>query len=539
MFSQKVSKTSTIILLPLLAAGAGLFSQTASASEDFINNFWSGPVKFFECRLGLLNSTPIGLPRCMQASNIFEHQKMLNDIANANGGNRAAGLKGYDDSVDYVRSTLERAGYTVTLNSFPFNAFYPQGPGTLQVVDGAAYEFDTEFAYLTQTEAGNITGAVQAVDLQLGPDNASTSGCEIEDFEGFTAGNIALVQRGTCGFGDKASNAAAAGATGVIVFNQGNSDDRMGVINATLGDEYAGGIPAVFASYDVGVALSELGNASVNLVVDVVREQTDNFNVIAETKRGNSDNVIVVGAHLDSIFEGPGMNDNGGGAAALLELALQMKKARVKNKVRFAWWGAEEAGLVGSTQYVLGLTQEEKDKIKVYLNYDMISSPNFGYFIYDGDGSDFGLEGPAGSKATERLFEDYFKLRGLAFEGTEISFRSDYAQFFEDGIAFGGLFTGAEEIKTAEQAEKFGGTPGEAYDECYHQACDNLENVNLEALEINADAMAYVTSWLSLSTKRLDKEIEAAAAASAGARAALNAQSVGYEKDHWGHDWIK
>lgn len=216
---------------------------------------------------------------------------------------------------------------------------------------------------------------------------------------------------------------------------------------------------------------------------------------------------------------------------------MLLAKALPVNKVRFAWWGAEEAGLVGSTHYVQNLAPEEKKKIKAYLNFDMIGSPNFGNFIYDGDGSDFGLQGPPGSAAIERLFEAYFRLRGQQSEGTEIDFRSDYAEFFNSGIAFGGLFTGAEGLKTEEQAQKYGGTAGKAYDECYHSKCDGIANINQDALEIHSDAMAFVTSWLSLSTKVVDDEI-AAAGQKAQSRS-LQMQKSASQIERWGHDFIK
>ncbi|OZG70759.1 aminopeptidase [Hahella sp. CCB-MM4] len=520
---------------------SSVFLSTASSafadSGNFLDRYWSGTPTQFECKFGRLSHSPIGLPRCMTAENIKQHLEMLNDIARANNGTRAAGLKGYDDSIEYVMNTLKSAGYEPKLDTFPFNAFYPQGPGTLKTVgdSGVEYVFEEDFNYLTQTDAGDVTGMVEAVDLDLGADNGSTSGCEPEDFDGFTAGNIALVQRGACSFQQKAENAAAAGAVGAIIFNQGNTDDRKGLINATLSDDYSGNIPVFFATYDNGVAWSETKELSMNMVADVVRVQTETVNVIAETRGGDPDNVVMIGSHLDSVFEGAGINDNGSGSAANLELAIQMRDARVHNKVRFAWWGAEEAGLVGSTDYVQNLPQEEKDKIKVYLNFDMIASPNYAYMIYDGDGSDFGLEGPAGSKATEKLFEEYFKIRGLPSEGTEISFRSDYAQFFQDGIAFGGLFTGAEVPKTEEQAAKYGGEVGVALDHCYHQACDDINNIDMEALEINGDAIAFVTSWLSRSTRLLDEEIEAANAPTMFRMM----KSVAYDNDHWGKYWIK
>ncbi|WP_420389289.1 M28 family metallopeptidase [Marinobacter sp.] len=531
-----------------MALGSLFFAITAHAAPgkqstgDLLNDFWSPDrISPFECRFGILNSTPFGLPRCMQASNIQYHLDRFYGIAGANDGNRAAGLSGYQASVDYVKTTLESAGYDVTVQQFPFNAFYPTGDGILQATAPTPtdYVWEEDFTYLSQTEPGDVSGTAVAVDVQLGPDNTSTSGCEPEDFTGFPAGSVAVIQRGACAFGQKATNAANAGATGVVIFNQGNTEDRKGLTNATLGDDYAGGIPVVFTTYDIGAGWVDQPDLQLRVVTNVVREQTETSNVIAQTNRGNPDNVVMTGAHLDSVFEGAGINDNGSGSAALLELALQMKRAHPRNQVRFAWWGAEEAGLVGSTFYVNSLSQEEKDKIKVYLNYDMIGSPNFGNFIYDGDGSDFDLAGPPGSAATEALFEKYFNLREIDSEGTQISFRSDYAQFFEDGIAFGGLFTGAEVLKTEEQAAKFGGEAGVAFDPCYHSACDDITNVDELALEINGDAAAFVTSWLSLSTRVIDEEIAAAEEAepAAGARSLQAEQKR--DITHWGDKWIK
>ena len=202
------------------------------------------------------------------------------------------------------------------------------------------------------------------------------------------------------------------------------------------------------------------------MVVDVVRSKTQTYNLVAETRYGNPKNVVMVGAHLDSVFEGPGINDNGSGSAALLEMAVLLRKAYPLNKIRFAWWGAEESGLVGSTYYVNNLTPEEKKKIKAYLNFDMIGSPNYANFIYDGDGSSFGLQGPPGSAAIEHLFEAYFGCVARSSRDRD-RLPPDYAQFFEDGIAFGGLFTGAEDIKTEEQAQKYGGAAGQPFDPCY------------------------------------------------------------------------
>ncbi|ASP38195.1 aminopeptidase [Bacterioplanes sanyensis] len=528
-------------LAATLVSAPQAFAVSMTSSSDILDRYWSpDKLGFLECQYGVLNSTPLGLPRCIQASNIQYHLEMLYGIAQANNGNRAAGLPGYGASLDYIQQTLESVGYQVERKAFPFNMYYELGDGVLEATgpEPSTYVFDQDFTYFSQTTGGDVTAPVTAVDVQLGAGNTSSSGCEADDFAAFPAGHIALLQRGSCAFQTKAENAAAAGASAVIIFNQGDSDDRKDLLDATLGDGYSGGIPALFATYDNGAMWSQISDLELRLKADVVREQTQSYNLVAETARGDGSNIVMAGAHLDSVYAGAGINDNGSGSAALLEMAIQMSKAFPRNKVRFAWWGAEEAGLVGSTEYVKALSDEEKANIKVYLNYDMIGSPNFGNFIYDGDGSSFDLQGPPGSAATEKLFEKYFGLRGLAFEGSEISFRSDYAQFFEEGIAFGGLFTGAEGIKTEEQAVKFGGEAGSAYDPCYHAQCDDLLNINTRALEINADASAFVTSWLSLSTKAIDDEIAASEEQPEGRLSGMSYQH-GYDKTHWGKHWIK
>lgn len=211
------------------------------------------------------------------------------------------------------------------------------------------------------------------------------------------------------------------------------------------------------------------------------------FNLIAESPGGDPNNVVMVGAHLDSVSDGPGVNDNGTGTAAILQTALDQAGNEPTNKVRFAFWGAEEEGLVGSTHYVDSLSQADRDKIALYLNFDMVGSPNAGYFTYDGDDSDGEGAGPGpdGSAEIEKALNDAFAADGVQTEGTDFDGRSDYGPFIEQGIASGGTFTGAEETMTPEQAQKWGGKAGEAFDSCYHSRCDTVDNVNTEALNRN------------------------------------------------------
>ena len=230
--------------------------------------------------------------------------------------------------------------------------------------------------------------------------------------------------------------------------------------------------------------------------------------MLAELPGQDAGNVVMAGAHLDSVQQGPGVQDNGSGSAAILETAVQMAKVKPHNTVRFAWWGAEESGLIGSTQYVNGLSQEEIDRIALYLNFDMIGSPNFVYFIYDGDDSD-GVgagPGPEGSAQIEEFYEDFYEARGLPYKGTDFSGRSDYGPFIAVGIPAGGLFTGAEVVKTPEEAEIWGGTAGDQYDPCYHLACDTFDNISLEALDVNSDAVAASVLSYGMNTELVNGE---------------------------------
>ena len=200
--------------------------------------------------------------------------------------------------------------------------------------------------------------------------------------------------------------------------------------------------------------------------------------MIAELPGENEDNVVMAGAHLDSVIEGPGINDNGSGSAALLETALMMANLNPENTLRFAWWAAEEQGLLGSADYVAGLSQAERDRIALYMNYDMVGSPNYVFMVYDSDQSTFEapVAIPEGSIAIEDLYESYYTAIGEPYDDTEFSGRSDYEAFILAGIPAGGLFTGAEVVKTEEQEAIWGGTAGEQFDPCYHLACDTFEN---------------------------------------------------------------
>ena len=471
------------------------------------------------------NDTYEELLECVTLKGVRAHMQALQDIADKNDdpfypGTRAAGTKGYADSVDYVAGLLEDAGYQVTLDpvDIPFNF-----PATLRQLTPVEAEYET--GPFTGSGAGEVTGDVVPVDVNLDGDRASTSGCEAEDFAGADwsgLADIALVQRGTCFFGTKAFYAEQAGAEAVIIFNQGNTPDREGLIvaDATSVDApipgapgpVTHGIPVVGASFGEGVALAVEGaTAFVHVLPSETR--TD-YNVIAELPGDDEKNVVMAGAHLDSVTEGPGIQDNGSGSAAILETALMMAEVDPENSLRFAWWAAEEQGLVGSADYVAGLSQRERNRIALYMNYDMVGSPNYAFLVYDSDESTFpapeGVTIPPGSEAIEDVYESYYTAIGEPYDDTEFSGRSDYEAFILAGIPSGGLFTGAEEIKTEEQAAIWGGTAGEQFDPCYHLACDTAENVDRHALEVNSDLIAFAMLTFAYSTESVNDDSGAA-----------------------------
>lgn len=224
-------------------------------------------------------------------------------------------------------------------------------------------------------------------------------------------------------------------------------------------------------------------------------ERVESFNILADTE-GSAENTIVVGGHLDSVREGPGINDNASGVAAVLETARWMKETGIKpaNRVRFAFWAAEEDDFDGSRHYVDQMSASEIRRTAMYLNVDTVASPNGVRSIHDGDGSDFGHAGPDGSREIEELFFRYFQENSLPAETTVFDGGSDYEPFLKAGIPGGGLFTGDVERKTGAQAQRYGGQTGKNLDSCYHEACDTVENINPDLLREMSGALAYATA---------------------------------------------
>ncbi len=407
------------------------------------------------------------------------HLQTFQDIANRNGGNRALGSPGYQQSVEYAEKVLRDAGYN------PVRQEFTTAVWSASKVDVLAAGAPVKAAALSFS--GATEGTVTAKAVVTG-----TQGCTADDLQKVTADTIAVVQRGKCTFGDKYKAAAAKGVKALVITNNAAGDWKGG----TLGLDDGASIAVVGVAQDAPIADGQ----DLTLTVDAKTEKAKTWNILAETTKGDDDNVQMVGAHLDGVTEGPGINDNGTGSSAVLETAAKLgANADVKNKVRFALWGAEEEGLVGSEHYVKELSAEQASKIKRYLNFDMLGSPNGGYFTFDGDGSSKleGGAGPDGSGVIEQVFRNYFAWRNVPVEASAFDGRSDYGPFKEVGIAAGGMDTGADGKKTEEQKRQWGGTVGDIFDPNYHSPRDTIDNVNRDMYRISLGSVGFSTAYFA------------------------------------------
>lgn len=391
---------------------------------------------------------------------------------------RAIVSPGFNASRDYVigRLNAEAPGvYRVLTQLFPVTTATELEPSRLSSVDATTgvpvriFRVGTDFSGMSYQGSGDLPSA----PTQFVPN----MGCSNTDWSGFTRGNVAVVSRGICDFGTKARNGAAAGAGAVLIFN-----NVPGNLAGTLGAVVS--IPVFGTTPETGEYFRNLPSDVRAAVFSLTRVETVTVsNVIAETTSGDPLSTIVYGSHLDSVTEGPGINDNGSGSTANLELALAVSRSglhqRTVNRIRFGWWGAEEYGLLGSAWYVNSLRQENRlGELALNINMDMLASPN--YYLGVSNGSTAPPNTPAdavrGSETLTRVMATVMQNQDTRFQLTAFNGRSDYGPFIEAGIPAGNFDTGAEGIKTEEERLVFGGIAGQPYDRCYHHACDNVFN---------------------------------------------------------------
>ena len=381
-------------------------------------------------------------------------------------------IPGHNGTLKYISSVLAELGdyYDVSLQHFP--AVSGNVYESRLVIDDATPESATAMSLTPPTKGKQPVFAKFAL--------VENNGCDAADYPATVSGAIALIQRGVCPFGDKSALAGSAGAVAAVIYN-----NEPGGLRGTLGTP----VPEHVATFGLSqedaapyvARLKEGGEVDGSAYVDSVVETIHTTNIVAQTTRGDQDNCVMLGGHSDSVEEGPGINDDGSGTISLLEVATQLAAFGVNNCVRFAWWSAEEEGLLGSDYYVAHLPDDENVKVRLFMDYDMMASPNFAYQVYNATNA----ANPVGSEELRNLYVEWYEAQGLEYTFIPFDGRSDYDAFIRNGIPGGGIATGAEGIKTQEESEMFGGVAGEWYDPCYHQLCDDLSNVNMTAWEVN------------------------------------------------------
>jgi len=426
---------------------------------------------------------------------MFTHLRALQGIANANKGNRAEGTPGYDASVDYVAKVLRDKGFEVSTPQFDRLYAGSQGKPALTVA-GRSYPVD-QASLLVRTPPGGLTGPV------VRPTQAS--GCAAGDYPPVVAKDaIAVVDDSRCSVVDKHNAAVAKGAAALIVISEPNGQGAPPTL-FTPGYYNHLTLPVAVVGTNAGAMLGR-ATAPVRLVLDAENVKITSRNVLAQTKTGAPHEVVMVGTHLDSPRDSPGINNGGSGVAALLETALQLGPlAPVTNAVRFVFWGAEENGLNGAMDYVFGLDSDQLNDIALYLNFDMLGSPNAGFFTDDGDQS--GPPGPGvasadvpeGSAGIERTLAGYLNLAGRRPADMPLNTRTDYHPFLVAGVPIGGMNTGATQTKTTVQARLWGGQAGAAFDPNYGGARDTVEAVNREALAVMGSGVAFAVGYYAQS----------------------------------------
>jgi hypothetical protein len=511
------------LLLLCAAVGVGLLAvPTASA------------ITSAQCD-ARVNDTPSKLVECVQTADLWNHMKAFQKIANQNPGpdghpSRNSGEPGYRASVDYVARLMQQAGYDVTIQPYKFLYYAYLGIPTFTEVSPTPHTYTLNNDWGPGQSTGTANAAIQpAGGIVLPPDpngSTSTSGCTAADFSGFTAGRIALIQRGGCNFGVKVQNAQAAKASGVIIFNEGNpgrTDLLIGSLVDAAGNPIVPTIPVAFITFAGGTALLDqyrsgpapVMNITINAIVDPNR---DDWNVIAESKGGDKNHVVVVDAHLDAIY-GAGMLDNASGSATILDIAQKMKNVQPRNKLRFIWFGGEELGLLGSAYYVNNLASSELSHIGYDLDADVTATPNYTIGVLDPAGPDL-FSGVSTNTFPNRVYKASMVARDQAiayFDSVGLNHElfspagTDAFSFNEVGIPASGLLTGQDCCKNQHEVDLFGGYLGNfegnipSFDGgCVDNPflwCDNLSNNDPNVLTFMSKAFASMTVQMAFDTK--------------------------------------
>jgi hypothetical protein len=424
----------------------------------------------------------------------------LQEITDEHGGARPAGSDAEAAVAAFVADELRSAGFEVELQPVELPYFRQDAPSALHVLAAGAppaFEDLRDFKAMLFSASGDVTGQVYRLgfDPLARPGARSGLGCAAADWAGVPAGVIVLVQPAGCRRHDVVVLAQQAGALAIVTaYPEWERDD---VLRPTLVEPADITIPALGTTHAVGLALAQAAadGVAVRLSVDTAIETRGSVNVIAQMPGGDPAHVVMLGGHLDSVLDGPGINDNGSGTMTILEIARELATGNKGTPwtVRVAFWTGEEIGLWGSGAYVRGLDAAASGAIEAYLNFDMLGSPNGVRLVYDGAGTSRAAEGAT----VAALFAQAFERSGVIWQAAPLGGASDHSPFDQAGLVTGGLFSGANEHKTAAQAGLFGGAADAPGDACYHLACDTVDNVDPGLLEEMARAAAWVVGALA------------------------------------------
>ena len=386
----------------------------------------------------------------------------VQQIADDNDGIRAVGTPGFDASVDAMLTELDEIGFATRTEEVPYTGFRENSASL--TVGGRTFAAPDELHALIYSASGDVRGTVAVLHR---------SGCDPGDFANVADGAIAMTTEGGCFRRDQAINAAAAGAAALVVGYPGRA--RGEIYRPTLIDPDGITIPVVSVTDEGVEALRAADGREARVEVVTERERKTLRNVIGEFGEGPA--VLVLGGHLDSVLDGPGLNDNGSGVAALLEVARGIAEAGVPDgwTVRIGLWGGEEFGDLGSRAHVA----RTPDGIEAYLNLDMAGSLHGAALVYDEAAA------PSGSEHITELYEAALAARGADSTRVDIGGSSDHFAFSQAGIPIGGLFAGAGEAGSAAQPSA---ATGQMADDCYHLACDDIDNVDVERVALFAEA---------------------------------------------------
>ncbi len=421
-------------------------------------------------------------------------------IADENGGQRSTATPGFRASARYVTDRLTAAGYRVTSQTVPYRQFVFDAESGRETAPRTRTIRTLMMDGSPVTPKGGFTAPLVFAPIKAD----GMSGCTAADYSGLpVSGAIVVTPRSPCGYTNQQKVIAGLGGRAMLLYLQEPDPANIyrlhvftpsdfTIPSANISPEQAGLLGADAARHPVTFHLELRGHLADKTTV----------NLFAETRGGSASHVVMAGAHLDSVLEGPGVNDNASSVAALMETAKRLApfQDRVRNKVRFAFWGAEELVDVGSDYYVAHLSPAEAADIALYENFELLASPNYARFLIDGN-----VPQAPGSATVTKVFEQYLTRTGLPYKTEPVTgVGSDQAPFVTAGIAVGGMDMGTIGLKTPEEAALFGGQAGQQYDHCYHQACDRVANLNRRVLDENVPAIAWTIGRFALNTSDVE-----------------------------------